>query len=718
MTLSAGQVSLTVKSDTKGFGKKLADDINKEAKSSGLSGIGKAIGGTIVAGLAVGLAGISAIVGTGIKETLDASAGTAQLAAGIKSTGNAANVSVKGMNDLASSIQNMSGQTDDSIVKAQGLLLTFTSIKNQGPDKIFDQATQAAADMAAKFGGDASSQAILLGKALNDPVKGITALTRVGVSFTQGQKDTIAAMVKTGDTVGAQKVILKELNTEFGGAAKAAGESLPGQLARGQRAFEDMSQSVVETFLPLVIPAITKVAGVLRDLTPVIQSAANWVRDHLAAGFKEIQPQLTAFWSVVTTNILPALKDFGDWVVKNGRWLLEVTTVVVAAIVAYRTIAAVVGIVKIAMITYNAVIAVSKAVLIGATAASYGAEGATYAVGAAQKTGYIITAIFNGTLWKQIAALIASKVETAALVAMYAGDFFVAVGKNIAGTVASTAAWVANAAAQIGAKAVIIGGAIAMGVATAAQWLWNAAMDANPIGIIIVAIGALVAGIIWVATQTTFFQDTWKGMTILVGIAWNWLWTNIIQPVVNFIVGYVHMLGGVFSWLWANVIKPVADWIGAAIGIVGSVIGTVFGTIGDVIRGGFNGVVSFVKGIFNTIIGLVNGIIDGINSATSVAAVIGIKIGAIPHLPKLAASGTVLPTPGGTLAVIAEGGKAESVVDTGKLNNLMDAASAGGGQGKGGGNVYIDKVVAPDQNPQASGRIMGREFIRVLAGAV
>jgi len=237
-TLSAGTVSIGVKSNTTGFGKNLHNSLIGQ-----IGGIGKALGETIVAG--VGL-----VLGVGLKEAMDASAGQAQLTAGIKSTNNAAGVTVKGMTDLASSIQDYSGQTDDSIVATENLLLTFTNIKNVGPHKIFDQATVAAADMAAKMGGDASGMAIKLGKALNDPVKGMTALQRVGVAFTKGQKDSVAAMIKHGDTAGAQSLILAELTKEFGGAAKAAGESLPGELNKSKRAFEDMSQSVVETILP------------------------------------------------------------------------------------------------------------------------------------------------------------------------------------------------------------------------------------------------------------------------------------------------------------------------------------------------------------------------------------------------------------------------------------------------------------------------------------
>jgi hypothetical protein len=85
-------------------------------------------------------------------------------------------------------------------------------------------------DMSTALGQDASSSAIQLGKALNDPIKGITALQRVGVSFDQQTKDRITLLVEQGETLQAQKIILGELNTEFGGSAAAAAKTFGGQL--------------------------------------------------------------------------------------------------------------------------------------------------------------------------------------------------------------------------------------------------------------------------------------------------------------------------------------------------------------------------------------------------------------------------------------------------------------------------------------------------------
>lgn len=258
-TLSGGTVSLPVKPATAGFGGLLETGIM--AESGGLGSLGLRLGGVILGGIAALGIGrkIGEFIGTGIREYSDAENATAQLNAGLISTGNVAGLNVKSMTDLAASIQAYSGQTDDSIMKTEQILQTFTNIRNVGADKIFDRTTKAAADMAAKLGGDASSQAIVLGKALNDPIAGMTALTRKGVQFTDAQKDQIQTMVDAGDTMGAQKIILGELERQMGGAAAAAGQTLGGTFERLKRTGEDLAQSVLGTILPAVQPLVDKI---------------------------------------------------------------------------------------------------------------------------------------------------------------------------------------------------------------------------------------------------------------------------------------------------------------------------------------------------------------------------------------------------------------------------------------------------------------------------
>ncbi|HEY4267529.1 MAG TPA: tape measure protein [Galbitalea sp.] len=265
-----------------------------------------------------------------------------------------------------------------------------------------------------------------------------------------------------------------------------------------------------------------------------------------------------------------------------------------------------------------------------------------------------------------IAALASIPAYTARTAVLLAG--LPATLANAAATNVSTAAvegntgtLVASAGAWIAAKVATLAGAVATGVATAAQWLFNAALDANPIGIVILAIAALVAAIVFLATKTTFFQTVWKQMVAVAGAVFSFLWTNVVRPTAQFFVDAFN-----------NIVHVVQ--------LFNSIAGSVFGAVGSVVKGAFSGVVSFVRGIFNSITGLVNGIIDGINSATSVAGVIGIHIGKIPHLPRLAAGAVVSPTPGGTAVTIGEGRWPEAVVP---LSPKVLDQIGGSGPGKG-----------------------------------
>lgn len=682
MTLSAGQVSLGVSPDTRGFGQKLHDGIMGEA--GGFGGIGGKIAGLIAGGIAaVGIGeGLKKVFETGFDEAKDAAAGTAQLTAGIQSTGNAANVSVEGLNNLASSIQGYSGQTDDSIVKSEQLLLTFTNIKNNGPDKIFDQATKASADMAAKFGGDASSQAVLLGKALNDPVKGITALTRVGVSFTAQQKSTIDAMVKTGDVAGAQKVILKELNTEFGGAAKAAGESFPGELQRAHRAFEDLSQGIVEKFLPIFSPAIEGIIKLMQRITPTIGDVSQKVADKagvIGGAIKGVYDLLVkgdftaefrkAFHVEEDSPVVDFLLNLRDSLKQTGDFLKS---------------------------SFAPIIAQIKPMFAGLAGSAGPLPGQILGLVAAFSPLHIIfTAIVPllpvlGRAVQQLAdtlltGLVAAVVQLLPALTKIVSSILDSVIPSIVGLVH----WISQNMDLVKTLAVMVLGAVvafkayqavtaAVKIATqawaAVQGLLNIVMDANPIMLIVIAIGALVAGIIWVATQTHFFQDVWKIMTDAIGAAWNWLWNSVISPVVNFIVAYFQMLGAIATWLWANaiqpaingigaafnwiwnnVIAPIGQWIGGAIQNIGDTVSNVFGAIGGTIRSAFDGVVGFIRGVINQVIDVVNGAIGSINGIAgavkdATGGAIDVHLNTIPHL----ATGGTIRTPG--TALVGENG--------------------------------------------------------------
>jgi hypothetical protein len=228
--------------------------------------------------LGVGIAG-AAIIGT--KELLAEEKAAAAIANTLRSTGNAAGVTSKQLTDMAAALQSQTGLQDDVIMSAQNLLLTFTQISNSNADKMFDKAVMATADLSVQFGKSLPSAAVMVGKALNSPIQGLTALNRVGVSFTKEQKEQVKALVESGRTLEAQRLIMRELEIQTGGAAKTFGQTRAGQVEKLKRSFEEMTEVVAASLLP----AFDKIAPVIADamaavgpvLANVAQSVANLV---------------------------------------------------------------------------------------------------------------------------------------------------------------------------------------------------------------------------------------------------------------------------------------------------------------------------------------------------------------------------------------------------------------------------------------------------------
>jgi hypothetical protein len=228
-----------------------------------------------------GLGMVKSAVQAAIQEAQEYEKATAQLNAAIISTGNVAGLSVAGLQAQASALEALSGQDEIAIMKNQALLQTFTNVRNvvgEGND-IFDQASLAILNMGAKMGGGAGS-AMQLGKALNDPVRGIGALSRVGVVFTAQQKEQVKAMVAAGDIMGAQKIILKELEVEFGGSAKAAGDTFAGSIARAKDKVSDFTRDLITNLQPILL----KVGKTLGDLwNKYLVPVFNWINKNKEA---------------------------------------------------------------------------------------------------------------------------------------------------------------------------------------------------------------------------------------------------------------------------------------------------------------------------------------------------------------------------------------------------------------------------------------------------
>jgi hypothetical protein len=685
--LSAGTVSVGVKPETKGFGAKLAEGIRGE--SGGIAGLGSELGGKLLAGLgAIGIAvGVGEFIKKGIEEYSTADALNAQFAAGITSTNNAANLSVKGMDQLAASIAGYSGQSYASIGKTEQVLQTFTNLRNVGPNKIFDEATTAAANMAAKLGGDASASAIQLGKALNDPVKGMTALRRVGVAFTQAQTDQVKAMVKSGDVMGAQKVILGELNTEFGGAAKAAGETLPGEIARSKVAFGELTKAVVGGVMPFVTPVIAGIANAMVALTPHVEALAEVVKSKLEpvfsavsnafkdviAGFKVGTDTLGSSQSVFAVfgaslyTVFQSFKPVIDSVVSAFKALAPQFAPLIPQVLQLASSFSPFGLVLHALLPV-------LPQMIGAIVPLVGILGGALA-GVFQTLLPVITSVVK-ILTGDLANVFATLVPIIANIAQVLGQVLGAAFKELAPVITLVAAFMAQLMKAVMPIVPVVMQLVEAILPLIAPMLQLAGQI---LGVVISLFMQLLPPIMdLVRSLVTMLMPV---ITVLIQAL-----AQILPPVLKALMPIISAVASIFGDILGPAIKAITSVLGGIIDFLTGVFtgnwNKVWRGISEIFSGIWNGLIGIVRGVVNGIIDAIDGVIRGVNS---VGGAVGIHIGVIPHL---ADSGTVLPTPGGTIVRVAEGGKAESVVDTGKLNSLMDAASSNAKRGGDTFNIY------------------------------
>jgi hypothetical protein len=294
----------------------IAIEINGKDNFSGvLGGVQKGVGGLLggFKELGLGIFGITqtfdvakgAIEGL-IGPAIEAEQVASQTAAVLKSTGEAAGLSADDISGYASSLSKLTPFEDEAIQSAENLLLTFTNI---GKD-VFPDATETVLNMSQALGQDLKSSSVQLGKALNDPIKGITALSRVGVSFTDEQKEQIKTLQESGDMMGAQKVILAELEKEFGGAAKAAGQTFGGQMVILQTAIGNVAEAIGG-------PLVKGLSSLATAALPAVQAFA----DELPAAIDGFMGQLSGLGDVLAP-LITILTDGWQTVIQvfQGDW--------------------------------------------------------------------------------------------------------------------------------------------------------------------------------------------------------------------------------------------------------------------------------------------------------------------------------------------------------------------------------------------------------------
>lgn len=304
---SDSDITVKIKADS--------SDAEKKLNTLGIS-VGKLAAGFTLGNLAAqainkGMTVLTGVVSDSVKAWNESEHAVAQLNAVLESTQHAAGLSAQELIDLSKQLQETTTYSDEAVLSVENLLLTFTNITGD----TFAKATATVLDMATALGTDASGAAIQLGKALNDPILGITALTRVGVNFDNQQKEMIETLVKTGHTLQAQDLILEELNREFGGSATAAAKTFEGQMKQVANKVNDVQEGIghgLVAALDAAFISFNKTTGAMNstvDIGKGVFSVFGFITEAAANTAAGIH------------TIAAAIVDLGSYVVQSTGYL-------------------------------------------------------------------------------------------------------------------------------------------------------------------------------------------------------------------------------------------------------------------------------------------------------------------------------------------------------------------------------------------------------------
>jgi len=387
------KLTVEVLADAKNFTKNIgsagvaSDDMGRKFKNMGRN---------IGIGLGAAAAGVAVFAKGAIDAASEAQSVQRKVAAVIKATGGASNVTAKHVDQFAESMAYKIGVDDEAIKTSAAMLLTFKKVRNESGkgNDIFDRAATSMMDLASVF-GSSDAAAKQLGKALSDPVKGVSALKKAGVDFTQQQKDQIKIMVESGDLLGAQKLILGEVESQVGGTAAAsatAGDKI--KVAFGE------VQEQIGTYLLPVVKSLSD--WVVLTFIPAVK---EWNEKHgpaMKKMFREWGDKIKIVYDILQPLVVEVLKKLGNWIKNNGT-VTAVGIGVIAGMLAIYAVsmglaAAATGLMNVALVVFDVVSApftVTGAVIVGICLALFEAF-KILGVGISDVSG------FFGTLWEWI----------------------------------------------------------------------------------------------------------------------------------------------------------------------------------------------------------------------------------------------------------------------------------------------------------------------------
>lgn len=745
MAIEVASAYVSIGASTQGLSKQISKDLGKVNVGGAATRTGESIGGKLISGvgkimktgaLAVG-AGVAAGVGTALFKGMDRLKAIDDATAKLTGLGHSTKTVDTIMDNALSSVKGTAFGMGEAATTAAGAVAS--GIK---PGKELERTLKAVADASTIAGTDMGSMGAIFNKvAASNKVQmdvinqlheaGVPALSlladQMGVTAEEASKMASAGKIDFATFQSA-------MESGMGGAALASGETFSGAMDNVMASVGRVGANLLSGLFPQMKDGL---GGITEMLAPFEEKAAavgkilaEWASEHGPA----VIDALKGMWEGAQ-NLFAAIKPVAEFLA--------------TALVPYLK--------DIGKVVMDVIIPAMGGFASGMGDGEGKAGGLAGAVENVSKwlKDAVKWLLENRTLvWTLVAAYAAWKAAQAAMkfVSWAKGIRDIskaniastkAVVLNTAAGVKNAAAWVASAAATVASKVALVASTVATKAAAAAQWLMNAAMSANPIGLIIAAVAALVAGLIWFFTKTELGQKivtaVWDAIQVAIKAVVSWF-TDTAVP---FIKGAWTAITGAFqsgyntvkSWLqkaWDFIKKVwsysplaiiIANWdkITGFIGAIPGKISGFFTNIGGKIADKFSGlktkvkvyvdkVLGWFKGIpgkisgffsslkdkitapfkaaFNAVAGLWNNTIGKISfDIPSWVPGIGGKGFSVPNISMLADGGIVTRP---TLAVVGEGRYDEIVAPLPDYLDMVDQAAAGRGGGLG---IHIDQMI-------------------------
>ena len=273
---AAGQAQ-TLGNEVEAVGKKANEtsSIFGQLGQAIMQGLGLGAGLSVFAGITSGIQSLVSELKSTITEASTAQEAQAKLNAILSATGETSGITAGQVNDLATEMQRLTRFEDDTVVSASTVMLTFRTISST----TFPQAMKAAADLAAMWGMDLTSAARMVGRALDAPGEGLGMLTRLGVRFTDQQKEMLQQLTATGRGAEAQAQILDILNSKFGGTAQAMVNTYAGRMEQLHNTFGNIKEEIGGAFLPVLEDLAKALTETFEGQGSAVTNFANSLKD-------------------------------------------------------------------------------------------------------------------------------------------------------------------------------------------------------------------------------------------------------------------------------------------------------------------------------------------------------------------------------------------------------------------------------------------------------